>query len=130
MRRVLSAFVLLAVVASATAAQPDTRASLLRQATAALDDFAPDRARDLARAALDPAFGAPDTTWVRGVHILTQILSEAGEESVAQTWARWAMRTYPQMRIDSVNFVPGVVTALKDARTNVGSRTAGDDVTS
>jgi hypothetical protein len=131
MRRVLSAFVLLAVVASATAAQQDTRASLLRQATAALDDFAPERARDLARAALDPAFGVPDTLWVRGVHMLTQILSEAGEESVAQTWARWAMRTNPTMRIDSVNFVPGVVTALKDARTNVvGSRTAGDDVTS
>ncbi len=129
MRRVLSVLFLLTVAASAADAQQETRASLLRQAAAALDDFAPERARDLARAALDPAFGTPDTVWVRGVHMLTQVLIEAGEESVAQTWARWAMRTHPSMAIDSVNFVAGVVTALRDARTFVGARTAGDELT-
>ena len=131
MRRVLSALVLLASVAFAAQAQQDTRASLLRQTAAALDDFAPERARDLARAALDPSLGPPtDTLWVRGVHVLTQVLVEAGEDGVAQSWARWAMRMNPRMAIDSVNFVAGVVSQLREARTFVGARTAGDDVTS
>ncbi len=128
MRRVLSTFLLFAVAAVAAEAQ-DTRASLLRQATQAYDDFAPERARDLARAALDPALGAPDTLWVRSVHLLSQVLVEGGEEDLARTWARWAMRTHPTMPIDSVNFLAGVVTALRDARTAVGARTAGDEVT-
>jgi hypothetical protein len=132
MRRLIaSSLLVLSVVgiAAGTVAAQDTRASLMRQATQAYDDFAPERARELARAALDPALGAPDTLWARGVHLLSQVLFEAGEEELAHTWARWAMRTNPTMRIDSTNFLAGVVAALDSARRAVGARTAGDEVT-
>ncbi len=54
---------------------------------------------------------------------------ENGDETLAGTWARWVMRTNPAIVIDTVAFPQGVVTALRTARTAVGSRTAGDDVT-
>ena len=58
---------LLLIVASAaalpifTAGAQETRTSLLRQATAALEDFNQSNALDLARASLDPSLGAPDS---------------------------------------------------------------------
>ena len=105
------------------------RAALLRQAQTAYDDFDPPRAIRITRAALDPALGPLDTTWVRGVHLLAQILIEERQEENAKIWARWAMRNRPDMQIDSVNFLEGVVAALKEARTSA-VRTAADAATS
>lgn len=128
MRRILSALVLL-LLASVPAQAQGSRAALLQQATAAYDNFETARALDLARAALDPALGAPDSSWVRSLHLLSQVLFENGNETDARTWARWGMRVNPQMRIDSVNFLAGVVGILRDARTKVGARSSSDDIT-
>ena len=128
MRRALYALLVLLGVSAVAQAQ-ESRASLVQQARTAYEDFAPARALDLARAALDPALGAPDTVWTRGVHLLTQVLIENGDETLARTWARWAMRMDRGMAIDSVNFLAGVVAALRQARDSVGSRSSGDEAT-
>lgn len=131
MRRLLLALaLLLPAAATATAqAQQNTRPALLQQATAAYDNFETARALDLARTALDPALGPPDSTWVRSLHLLTQVLFENGSEPDARTWARWGMRTFPTMRIDSVNFLAGVVSVLREARGDAGTRTSSDELT-
>jgi hypothetical protein len=127
-RKVAFAAVALAAWTSVATAQ-QTRAELLRSATTAYDDFAPDRAADLLKAALNPALGPADTAWARGVHLLTQILAEGGKPELAKTWARWAARLAPNMAIDTVNFVAGAVAAMREARTFASARTAGDAVT-
>lgn len=128
MRRILAVLALLCIVGTAAYAQTP-RATLLQQATAASDNFETGRAIDLARAALDPALGAPDSTWVRGLHLLSQLLFENGNEPDARTWARWGMRINPAMPIDSVNFLSGVVGILRQARDSARVRTAGDELT-
>ncbi len=110
------------------AAQAQSRSDLLRQATTALEEFETARAIRFARAALNPALGAPDTTWARGVHLLAQMLIEEGQQPAAKTWAQWAMRTHPSLAIDSVNFLASVATTLKDARA-AAVQTAGDVAT-
>ena len=97
-------------------AESQSRADLLRQTAAALDDFDAPGAIRLARAALNPALGPLDTAWVRGVHLLTQVLIEEQQAPVAKVWAQWAMRTKPDFAIDSVNFISVVVTTLREAR--------------
>ena len=52
----------------ATAPAQQSRSELLRSATAAYDDFQPERALDMLRVAVNPALGPTDTAWVRGVH--------------------------------------------------------------
>src|SRR5438093_7260880 len=130
MRRI--AFVGLALIGwsiPATAPAQQSRSELLRSATAAYDDFQPDRALDLLRVAVNPALGPPDTAWVRGVHLLTQILVEGNNQDLARTWARWAARVAPDMAIDTVNFLAGVVGAFREARAFTSARTSGDAVT-
>lgn len=112
-----------------TAEAQQSRAELVRQAVTAADDFAPERALELAKAALNPALGPVDTSWNRGVHLLTQLLVEGNNQDLARTWARWAMRLAPGMPIDSVNYVAGVAGTLRDARTAASTRTPGDAVT-
>ncbi len=111
-----------------TIAQAQSRADLLRQASTALDDFEPARAIRLARAALNPALGPLDTTWVRGVHVLTQVLIEEQQQPLAQVWARWATRMQPVLAIDSVNFLASVATTLREART-AAAQTSADAAT-
>ncbi|MEX2181627.1 MAG: trypsin-like peptidase domain-containing protein [Gemmatimonadaceae bacterium] len=127
MKRLLLLVALL-VVAAPTAGAQGRRAELLQQATAAYDDFDAARALRLVRTALDPALGPLDTTWVRGVHLLTQILIDEDQGPLATTWARWAMRLEPSMTLDTVNFVAEVVTTMREARATA-ARTAGDDAT-
>lgn len=127
-RRISAVTIALVAFASGAGAQ-QSRAELLRTATAAYDDFAPERALVMARAAVDPSLGPTDSVWARGVHLLAQILIEAGNQEQARTWARWAMRTHPAMPIDTVNFLAGVVTALREARTFTRAQTSGDAVT-
>src|SRR6185295_19278179 len=127
-RRIAIAVLFVATSTSIARAQ-QSRAELLRTATAAYDDFAPDRAADLLKVAVNPALGPTDTAWVRGVHLLTQILVEGGNQDLAKTWARWAVRLSPDIRIDTVNFLAGVVGAFREARAFTGSRGSGDNVT-
>jgi hypothetical protein len=97
-------------------AQGQDRTELLRQAQAAYDDFDPPRAIRIARSALDPVLGPLDSTWARGVHLLTQILVEEQQLPLARTWAQWAMRSNPDLPIDSVRFLANVVSLLREAR--------------
>jgi hypothetical protein len=128
-KRLLLALSLVALAGAATTVRAQgARRDLLRQATTAYDDFDIARAARFARAALDPSLGARDTTWARGVHLLTQLLIEDNQQAQAETWAKWAMRLEPTLQIDSVNFLGGVVTALREARAAAG-RTAADDAT-
>lgn len=107
------------------AAGAQSRGDLLARATAALDDFDAPSAVRIARAALNPALGPLDSTWVRGVHLLTQVLIEEQQTERAKIWALWAMRLQPELPIDSVNFLTDVVAALRDARA-AAVPTAGD----
>jgi hypothetical protein len=106
-----------------------SRPELVRAAVTAADDFAPERALELVKVALNPALGPVDTSWNRGVHLLTQLLVEGNNQDLARTWSRWAMRLSPTMPIDSVNYVAGVAGTLRDARTAASVRTPGDGVT-
>ena len=129
MIRTITAVTIALVGFASGAAAQQSRAELLRTATAAYDDFAPERALGLAKAAVDPTLGPTDSVWARGVHLLAQILVEAGNQEQARTWARWAMRTAPAMPIDTVNFLAGVATTLREARTSTRAQTSGDAVT-
>jgi hypothetical protein len=117
------------VFANQAQAQQQTRATLLRSGTTAYDEFQPERALDFVRAALDPALGPTDTAWTRGVHLLAQILIENNGADRARTWARWATRTSPGLVIDTVNFIAGVVTALREAKSFTSTRSPGDALT-
>lgn len=118
-----------AVLALAGTAEAQSRAELVRQAVTAADDFAPERALELAKAALNPSLGAVDTSWNRGVHLLTQLLVEGNNQDLARAWARWAVRLAPAFAIDSVNYGAGVAAILREARTATAARTPGDAVT-
>ena len=96
--------------------EAQSRADLLRQAQAALDDFDATRAIRLARSAVNPTLGPLDSTWARGVHLLTQTLIEEQQQPLAKTWAQWAMRSQPTMPIDTVNYISAVVTLLREAK--------------
>jgi hypothetical protein len=124
-------FVLLVVsLAVPTALQAQgTRGDMIQQAMTAYDDFESERARTLLWTALDPATGAPDDAWATGVQLMAQILIEEGEERLAESWLRWAVRQWPEMPVDRVTFLPEVVAAVEVARSFVGSATAGDRVT-
>lgn len=130
MRKLLGTLALLVGALSIVpvAAQGQDRAELLRQAQAAYDDFDAPRAIRIARSALDPVLGPLDSTWARGVHLLTQILIEEQQQPLAQVWAQWAMRANRDMPIDSVGFLTNVVTLLREAR-GAAVRTAGDEGT-
>jgi hypothetical protein len=125
---VLAAALVSFAATSAPLAAQGSRAELLRQATAAYDNFDLAGAARFARTALNPALGPRDTTWARGVHLMTQLLIEDNQAAQAAIWAKWAMRIEPGLQIDTVNFIAGVVTALQEART-AAVRTAGDDAT-
>ncbi len=126
-RRIVFAAVAIAALSQRAQAQ-QTRTELLRTATAAYDDFAPERALDLLKAAVNPALGPTDSAWARGIHLLTQILVEAGNQDLGKAWSRWAARTAPDMKLDTVNFLAGVASALREART-FAARGPGDAVT-
>jgi hypothetical protein len=106
-------------------AQGQDRADLLRQAQAAYDDFDAPRAIRIARSALNPVLGPLDSTWARGVQMLTQMLIEEQQQPLAKTWAQWAVRVNPEMPIDSVRFLTDVVTLLREARA-AATRSSGD----
>lgn len=110
----------------ALAAQ-QTRNQRIVGAQQAYQDFDTGRALDLLRAALNPAEGSQDSAWAYGIQLLGQILSESGDTAQASVWFRWAFRTAPAIPIDTVNFLPDVVRAMRTARGAVRV-SAGDPV--
>lgn len=117
----------LAVWGSLAAQQ--TRNDRIAQAFAAYDNFQPDQALDLLRRSLSPIEGPQDSIWFRGVELLAQILTEQNQASEAQVWLRWALRLKPTVPIDTINFVPEVVSAARDALNAVRGGSPGDSVT-
>ncbi len=118
----------MAMAASSAVAQ-DSRPALLRAGVQAYESFQPEQALDLLRAAINPALGAPDADWERGVQLLAQILIEEGQENLAGLWARWATRLSPGVRADTVEYLSEVVAAFRTARAAVGVPGPGDEVT-
>ncbi|HXV85489.1 MAG TPA: serine protease, partial [Gemmatimonadales bacterium] len=131
--RVLTGLISLAMVStlisSPVAQAQQTRDERLRAGFQAYDDLDPARAQTLLRGALNPAEGPQDSLWQRGVQLLAQMLVEEDRGAEAQTWLRWGFRLAPTMVIDTVTFLPDVVTAARAARTAAGAPGAGDAVT-
>lgn len=72
------------------------------------------------------AGSARDSAWVVGIHMLTDVLLEQNNDSLARLWARWATRTAPAFPIDSNAFPPRVTAVLTTARSFVGTPTGSD----
>lgn len=123
----------LAVLAGLVVAGPlraqQSRNDRIAAAFSAYDNFQPDQAYDLVRAAVNPGEGPQDSLWFRGVQLLGQILIERNQQSDAVTWLRWAFRLAPTASVDSLNFVPELVSAARAARAVAAGGSAGDAVT-
>lgn len=107
----------------------DTRGELIAEAVQAYDNFETSRAMQLLSVALNPSIGAPDEEWANGVQLLTQVLIEEGNDSLANVWMRWAVRTDPDMEVDPVTYLPEVIQAYEAARRRIGAGSEGDVVT-
>ncbi len=70
---------------------------------------------------LDPKTGPPDQLWLRGVERLTDVLLVLGQDSLAATWLRWAIRLAPELDVDAEIVPPAVVRAAAAARVFVAS---------
>ena len=98
-----------------------TRAALVDSARSMIDNFNERQSITLLQRAVNPALGAPDALWGRGVQLLAQTLLQTNQRNEAVAWLRWALRLSPSLQVDSVNFTPTLVTAFQEARTFVAS---------
>jgi len=105
------------------------RNQLIQNAMQAYDDFETETALGLLKVAVNPAVGPTDSVWAAGIQLLSQVLIEEGQDSLANVWMRWAVRTQPNMRVDRVTYLPEVVDAYESARQSIGAGEPGDDVT-
>lgn len=117
--------VLLIVAVAAFSAAPagaqGSRPAMVDSARALIDDFNERQSIRLLRRALNPALGAPDSLWARGVQLLGQTLLQTDQQEEAVSWLRWAVRLSPSLQADSVNFTPALVNALHEARAYVAA---------
>jgi len=104
------------------------RDQLIRNAMQAYDDFETETALGLLKVAVNPAVGPTDSVWAAGIQLLSQMLIEEGQDSLANVWMRWAVRTEPDMRVDRVTYLPEVIDAYESARRLVGTGDQGDAV--
>lgn len=63
-----------------------------------------------------------DSVWASGAHMLLDALLEQGRDSLAQLWARWALRIQPGLPVDSNAFPPRVARVFDAARATVAER--------
>jgi S1-C subfamily serine protease len=127
--RVIAACAVVVCYLPAIGAAQDTRTQLINEAVEAYDNFETARAMQLLTVALNPAIGPTDNEWASGVQLLSQILIEEGNDSLANVWMRWAVRTAPTMRVDPVTYLPEVIQAHSAARSIVAAGAPGDVVT-
>ncbi len=127
-RSVSLAFLAALAISGSLRAQ-QSRNDRLAAAFSAYDNFQPDQAFDLIRAAINPSEGPQDSLWFRGVQLLTQILIERNQQNEANAWLRWAFRLAPNASVDSLNFVPELVSAARAARGAASGGSPGDSVT-
>jgi hypothetical protein len=106
----------LSVAAAVPLLGQDPREALVARA---FNEFDVARRQHLLMSALNPAAGPPSGVWPVGVQLLAQTLIEDAQDSVAAVWLRWAIRLSPDLRPDTVQFLPRVVAAVRSARTFV-----------
>jgi hypothetical protein len=116
LRRGAALLLLISLGSAVPLAAQQTRDDMIRAANRAYQDFETARALELLNSALDPSRGPADSLWGQGVQLLAQILIEQGQTTSARAWLRWAFRRAPDLKIDTLNFVPDVVAAARVAR--------------
>ena len=72
----------------------DTRQDFVTRAVAEPD---PTRQRELLQAALNPALGPGDSIFGVAAQYLAQNFLQAGQDSLAGVWLKWAIRYSPRM---------------------------------
>lgn len=127
MRRWVVVLAIGCLIGPGALAAQQTRNQRLAAAQRAYEEFNTDQALTLLRVALNPAEGPQDSAWARGVELLGQILSEAGDTAQARVWFRWAFRLARNIPIDTVNFLADVFQAMRAARAAV-TTSPGDAV--
>ncbi len=120
---------LAALAAAGPLSAQQSRNDRIAAAFSAYDNFQPDQAFALVRAAINPSEGPQDSLWFRGVQLLAQILIERNQQTDAGAWLRWAFRLAPSASVDSLNFVPELVSAARTARSIASGGSPGDSVT-
>lgn len=112
--------------ATALRAQDECDAQVAR----ASNEFDMSRRLELLVSAVNPTACPPRGAWPFGVQLLAQTLIEDGQDSVASVWMRWALRSIsPSLQVDTVNFLPKLITAFQTARAFVArTRSPGDSV--
>jgi len=116
----------LAVLGTASLRGQDPRDALVARA---FNEFDAARRLQLLKSALNPTAGPPRGAWPVGVQLLAQTLIEDGQDSAAAVWLRWAVRLAPDLRPDTVQFLPRVVAAYRAASDFVQrTRTPADSV--
>ena len=98
-----------------------TRSALVDSARSMIDNFNERQSIALLQRALNPALGAPDAAWARGVQLLAQTLLQTSRRNEALAWLRWGLRQSPSLQVDSVNFTPTLVSAFQEASAFVSS---------
>lgn len=115
------------LVAATVLGAQDQRDSLIARAK---EQFDPGKRIQLLVAALDPAYGPPRGVWGDGVQLLGQTLMDDGQDSAAAVWLRWAVRRFPALQPDTIQFPPTATSALMLARGFVNqTSSAGDTLT-
>ncbi len=113
---ICSAALVAAAILSPAALRAQDGPALIRQGISAYNDFDTQRALALLRRGLNPAAGPQDSLWAQGVQFLAQALFDEGQQPLMDVWVRWAIRIAPDMSIDTLNLVSGVISAFEDAR--------------
>ena len=121
--RVAMAALTLLCLSAPALVHAQTREDLIIQAFA---EFDATRQRELLRAALNPALGAPDSIFGVGVQALAQNLIDSGQESLADVWLKWGIRSHPGMSADTLLFPQSVISAYRVAEEAVGGATTAD----
>ena len=118
MRR-LAALVLVLLAAVQASAQTDRRGLAAGNERYLLADY--HGALPLLVRGLDPKAGPLDGPWVQGVERLADVLLVLRQDSLAETWLRWAARLDPDFHVDEEVVPPTVARAARAARVFVDS---------
>jgi len=97
------------------------------QVARAFKEFDGARRLQILMSVLNPTYGPPRGAWAVGVQLLAQTLLEDGKDSTAAVWLRWAIRLSPDLKPDSVLFLPEVIAAYRSARAYVMSTSGAVD---
>ncbi|UCG85608.1 MAG: hypothetical protein JSW71_17005, partial [Gemmatimonadota bacterium] len=129
-RHTLATMASLALGLPATSEGQVSRVELVESGIAAYFNLETDRAREYFVAAANPIIQRPDSIWGIAVQYLTQLHLEAGNSDLAQVWMRWAVRHVPEMQVDTLEFLPDVVTLYYSALADVAGASSAESVVS